>query len=328
MIRNAFLQSMLLSVLFISGLRPVAAADAYPSRPVRIIVPYSAGSTGDTVIRVLAPKLEAALNAKVIVEYKPGAGGNIGSRYVAVARPDGYTILMTAVNSFSMNQFIYRSMPYDPAKDFSPISKVVDLPYVMYASNQVPAKDLKSFISYAKARPGKLFFASSGAGTAPHLAGLLFDRLAGVQMEHVAYTGNGESIRAMMANEVQIYFASVSAGQGHIGQGDHKMHVLTTAWPTRLSEYPDVPSAVESGLPDLKVSNWWGLAAPAGTPRPSIEKLASAVATALRDPSVQQKLTQLGMLPAAETPSKFEADIKADTIRWGNLIKASGIKPQ
>lgn len=306
----------------------LAADSAYPSQPIHIIVPYAAGSTGDMVVRLIAPGMEQALKGKIIIENRPGAGGNIGTNFVANAAPDGHTLLMAAVNNYAINQFVYRSLIERPIKPLAPVSKVIETPYVMYASGAVQVKDVQAFIALARERPGTFFYASSGVGTAPHLAGLLFARLAGVRMEHVPYKGNAESVRALLANEVQVYFASVSAGLEQVASGAKGIHVLTTAWPSRLPGYPDAPSAAESGVPGLNVSNWWGLGAPSGTPLAVREKLAAAVAQALDDPQVRAQFEKLGISAAANAPAAFAADIESDTRRWGELIKSSGIEPQ
>ena len=264
----------------------LAADSAYPSQPIHIVVPYAAGSTGDMVVRLIAPRMEQALKGKIIIENRPGAGGNIGTNFVANAAPDGHTLLMAAVSNYAINQFVYRSLIDRPIKPLAPVSKVIETPYVMYASGAVQVKDVQAFIALARERPGTFFYASSGVGTAPHLAGLLFARLAGVQLEHVPYKGNAESVRALLANEVQVYFASVSAGLEQVAGGIKGIHVLTTAWPSRLPGYPDAPSAAESGVPGLSI-NWWGLGAPSGTPLAVREKLAAAVAQALDDPQVR-----------------------------------------
>lgn len=301
-----------------------ARADSYPKGPVKVIVPFSAGSTGDLVIRMLGPKLEEQLGQKLIVENRVGAGGNVGTAAVVSAPPDGQTLLFTAMHNFVINQHIYKTMRFDPITTLAPISKVIDLPYVMYASGASHWRSVKDVVEGAKTRP--VFFASSGVGTAPHLAGVLFSRMAGVKLTHVPYPGNPQSVQALMTDQVQLYFASASASQGHVGTGPRDVWPVLVAWDQRLPEFPDTPTSAEAGIPQLRISNWWGLAAPAGTPAETIDLLNKAVRLALADPQVATQLRTLGMTPVGDTPSEFRRAIREESERWAQLIKAERIE--
>lgn len=314
----------LLAVGTLAIVTTATAVDAFPKGPIKVIVPFSPGSTGDLVIRMLGPKLEEQMGQKLIVENRVGAGGNVGTASVVSAAPDGQTLLFTAMHNFVINQHIYKTMRYDPVTALAPISKVIDLPYVMYASGGSRWRTVNDVVHAAKARP--VFFASSGVGTAPHLAGVLFSRKAGITLTHVPYPGNPQSMQALMTDQVQLYFASASVSKGHVGTGPREIWPVTVAWSQRLDEFPDIPTTAEVGLPQLRISNWWGLAAPAHTPPATIAILNKAVTQTLADPQLIAQLRNLGMTPVGDSPVEFQRAIREESARWAELIRTEHIQ--
>lgn len=319
--RSTFLSGALLSL----SLQAFAAAP-FPQGPIKVVVPFSAGSTGDMVIRLMAPKLGERLGQSLVIENRVGAGGNIGTGFVAAAVPDGQTLLFTAMHNFVINQHIYKTMKFDPVTAFAPVSKVVDLPYVMYASGGSKLRSVKDVTAAAKA--GSVFFASSGVGTAPHLAGVMFSKMAGVPLVHVPYPGNPQSIQALKSNDVQLYFASASASTGQIGPGPRDLWPVAVTWDSRMREFPDAPTTAELGLLKLRISNWWGLAAPAKTPPETVELINKAVRAVLADPETSARLNSLGVTPAGDSPSEFHKAIRQESEVWAQLIKAENIQAE
>ena len=315
-------QFAVLALLAFGIAAPVAAQD-YPSKIIHIIVPYAPGSVGDTTARLVAAAIEPRLGQRVLVETRPGAGGNIGAAAVASAAPDGHTLLLGATNNFAINQFLYSSMTFDPMTAFAPIMLVADVPSVIFVSGAVPASTFRDFVEYARANPGKLNFASPSAGTTPHLAGELLNQLAGIRMVHVPYRGAGPAMMALVAGEVQMYMVGLVSGQPHLASG--KIKALAVAAPQRLPGLPDVPTTAEAGFPQFKASNWWGLAAPKGTPRPIIERLNREIAAALTEPGLKARFEEAGLVPAASSPEAFAARIREDAALWQKTIQSAGL---
>lgn len=315
-------QFAVLALLAFGIAAPVAAQD-YPSKIIHIIVPYAPGSVGDTTGRLVAAAIEPRLGQRVLVETRPGAGGNIGAAAVASAAPDGHTLLLGATNNFAINQFLYSSMTFDPMTAFAPIMLVADVPSVIFVSGAVPASTFRDFVEYARANPGKLNFASPSAGTTPHLAGELLNQLAGIRMVHVPYRGAGPAMLALVAGEVQMYMVGLVSGQPHLASG--KIKALAVAAPQRLPGLPDVPTTVEAGFPQFKASNWWGLAAPKGTPRPIIERLNREIAAALTEPGLKARFEEAGLVPVASSPEAFAAQIREDAALWQKTIQSAGL---
>lgn len=315
-------QFAVLALLAFGIAAPVAAQD-YPSKIIHIIVPYAPGSVGDTTARLVAAAIEPRLGQRVLVETRPGAGGNIGAAAVASAAPDGHTLLLGATNNFAINQFLYSSMTFDPMTAFAPIMLVADVPSVIFVSGAVPASTFRDFVEYARANPGKLNFASPSAGTTPHLAGELLNQLAGIRMVHVPYRGAGPAMLALVAGEVQMYMVGLVSGQPHLASG--KIKALAVAAPQRLPGLPDVPTTAEAGFPQFKASNWWGLAAPKGTPRPIIERLNREIAAALTEPGLKARFGEAGLVPVASSPEAFAAQIREDAALWQKTIQSAGL---
>ena len=247
-------------VLLVALLLAGASANAadYPTKPIRVIVPYAAGSTGEAALRVIANAVEPKLGQPVVIETRPGAAGNLGAAFVAKADPDGYTLLLGATNNFAINQYLYPNIGFDPLTAFEPIGVLVELPFFIYANPQLPAKSLSEVIELARQKPGTLNYASSGIGTPMHLGGVLLGRVAGVEMTHVPYRSSAQSVAALLAGDVQFYIGTV-AGAPQLEQ-DNRLRILSSAGPRRAPTLPRVVSAAEAGLPNFEISNWWALA--------------------------------------------------------------------
>ena len=315
---------LLLSLLALAPLCPGwAAAQDYPNRPIRVVVPYGTGSNGEAGLRLLATLMEPRLGQRILVETRAGGAGNAGAAAVAAAPPDGYTLLLGATNNFTINQHLYK-MDFDPVVAFEPVTILFDIPFVMYASTAVPARTLEEFVAYARANPGKLNYASSGVGTPPHLAGEMLSQQAGVRMTHVPYKSNAQSVAALLAGDVHLFVGLISGAQAYVDAG--KLRILATAGPQRTSRHPDVPSAREAGFPKLNISTWWSLVAPRGTPKPVIEKLYEAVRATMRDTDLKARYAQLGMVPIVNPPAEFAGKIAAEAEAWGSFIRARDIR--
>ena len=299
-----------------------ALAQDYPAKPLRIVVPYGAGSNGENGLRLIAPEMEKHLGQRILIEARPGGGGNVGAAAVAAAPADGYTLLLGATNNFTINQHLYRDIGFDPVKAFEPVTIIFDIPFLMYSSTGVPARTLQEFVGYAKAHPEKLNYASSGAGTPPHLAGEMLSELAGIRLTHVPYKSNAQSVAALLAGDVHLFVGLISGAQQHVDAG--KLRILATATPQRTSRHPDTPSAREAGFPGMNVSTWWALVAPRGTPAPVVEKLYAATQTALR--SVKERYEQLGFVPVGNRPDELSAQIAAEAEAWGRFTRSRNIR--
>lgn len=298
-----------------------------PNRPVQIIVPYAAGNTGDVVLRLLSEGMEARLGQRIVVDPRPGAGGNIGAGAVARAEADGHTLLLGATNNFAMNQYLFANMGFDPLTAFAPIMRLADVPSVLYCHPSVPARTLGEFIAHAKANPGRLNYGSPSAGTAPHLAVERLMQLTGTEMVHVPYRGSPQVIAALLAGDVQFFVGGLSAGKSAVEAG--RLRMLAVATEARLPALPEVPTAIESGVAGYTASNWWGLAAPAGTPAAAIAALFEASRQALDNPAVVQRLTQLGMTPGADaSPAAFAAALREEAAVWSETIRRGRITIQ
>lgn len=301
-----------------------AAAQAYPSKPIHFIVPYPAGGPLDTVARLLGAKLAESMKQPVVVDNKPGAGGNIGAEYVAKSAPDGYTILMGAVATHAINPTLYAHIPYDAVKDFIPITQVASTPNVLVVNPSIPANNVREFIAYAKANPGKLNYGSGSTGSAGHLAGELFDTMAGVKMVHVPYKGAGPAMQDLIGGQIQLMFDNLASSLGQIKAGRVKALAVTTAKRTALA--PDLPTISESGLPGFDISTWFGVFAPAKTPQPIADRLYTELTRALAMPDVREAMVKLGAEPVGNKPEEFAAYIKSEADKYAKLIKQSGAK--
>jgi len=305
------------------ALAPLAAqAQAFPSKSLTMIVPFSPGGTTDILARVVGAFMAKDLGQPVIIDNRPGAGGNIGAQMVARAAPDGYTILMGTVGTHAINQSLYKKMPFDPIKDFAPITRVALVPNLLVANPSQPFKTVKELIAYAKANPGKVTFASSGSGTSIHLSGEMFQQMAGVEMQHIPYKGSAPALTDLLGGQTAIMFDNMPSVIGHVRAG--KLRPIAVTTPTRSPALPDVPTIAESGVPNYSATSWFGILAPAATPAPIIAKLNASILKALADPEVKKKLAEQGAEPHGEKPEQFAEFIRSETAKWGQTVKVSG----
>ncbi|MGV3497456.1 MAG: tripartite tricarboxylate transporter substrate binding protein [Hydrogenophaga sp.] len=309
---------------------PLAVAQgAWPNKPVRIVVPFAPGGTTDILARTLAPELSKAFGQSFVVENRGGAGANIGAEVVAKAPGDGYTLLMGTVGTHGINKSLYSKLPYDPQKDFAPITLVAGVPNVMVMSTK-RAQDLginsvADFVKHAKANPGRLNMASSGNGTSIHLAGELFKARNGIFMTHIPYRGSGPAMTDLLAGNMDVMFDNLPSAMPHIKAGNLKAFAVTSV--VRSEALPDVPTVAEAGkLPGFEASSWFGLLAPAGTPADIVSRLQQETAKALNLPAVKERLLAQGAIPSGNTPAEFAALIDAEIKKWEAVVKASGAK--
>lgn len=305
------------------GAAPVTAfAQAYPAKPITIIVPFSAGGTTDILARVIGLYMGKDLGQTVVVDNRAGAGGNIGGQAAARAPADGYTLFMGTVGTHAINQSLYKKMPFDPIKDFAPLSRVAMVPNLLVANPSQPFKSVKEMIAYAKANPGKLNFGSSGNGSSIHLSGELFKQMAGVDMQHVPYRGSAPAVADLMGGQISVMFDNMPSAIPHVKAGKFRALAVTTA--KRSPALPDVPTIAEAGVPGYEATSWFGLLAPASTPAPVVAKLNASILKALADPAVKKKLAEQGAEAHGEKPEQFAAFIASETTKWGAVVKASG----
>ena len=294
----------------------------YPERPVRMLVGFAPGGGTDTTARAIAHKMSAALGQQVVIDNRPGAAGNIATAIVAKADPDGYTLLMGTIAALAINPTLYGNLPFDPVRDFAPITQAVNSTNVLVVHPSVKATDVKSFIALAKANPGKILYGSSGIGGAGHLAGELFCALAGVKLTHVPYKGGGPVMIDLLAGQVQSVFATAATAIPHIRSGKIRPLGVTTL--KRAGMLPEIPTIAEQGLKGFDANNWYGLLAPAKTPRRIIDKLNAEAVKALQDPEIRQNLFNQGLDPAPTTPEEFGAYVKSEMVKWAKVVREAG----
>lgn len=311
----------LLAVSFIHA--GVATAQNYPAKPIRLIVPQSAGGSTDLVARPLAQQMGAALGQTVVVDNRPGAGSTIGTDLVAKSAPDGYTLLAVAA-SFSMSPSLYKNLPFDPLRDFAPISLLSSLPNILVVHPSLPVKSVKELIAFAKARPGQLNFGSSGMATGTHMSMELFRHMTGISMVHVPYKGGAPSVTALLSGEVQVTLATISTALPHVKSG--RLRALAVSTARRSAAAPEVPAIAESGVPGYDYASWIGLLAPAKTPQPIIARLNAEAVKALQTPELKAILAVEGSEPVGNSPAEFAAILRTEVARWMKVVKAAGIK--
>ncbi|MDD2179278.1 tripartite tricarboxylate transporter substrate binding protein [Acidovorax sp. D2M1] len=312
------------SALYVMAYAQVSGAE-YPKKPVRVIVPYSPGGPTDVLARVFLKELSESLGAPIVVENKPGASGLIGSDAVAKAAPDGYTLLVNP-SIHVINPSVYKKMPYDALRDFAPVSQIADVPLVLVVKNELPVRSVQDLIAYLKASKGPTSFASSGTAAAPHLAGELFKIRTGTQLLHIPYKGSAPALTDLLGGQVDMMIDSLPSSMPFIQSG--RLRALAVTTPRRIAALPDVPTMAEAGVSDFHVSTWYGLWAPARTPRAIVEKLAKHIGGALATSSVQVRLASLGALPVGSTPVAFTSFISAESGRWKHVVEAAGIQPE
>jgi tripartite-type tricarboxylate transporter receptor subunit TctC len=303
----------------------LAHAQQYPARAVRIIVPSAPGGGTDITARILAPKLSEQLGQQFVVENRAGAGTMIGGEAVARAAPDGYTLLM-GISTLAINPATYKKVPYDALKDFAPITHVVSLPNVLVTHPSVPAKTVKELIAFSRARPGELYYASAGVGTSPHLSTELFLLMGGIKMVHVPYKGSGPGIVDIVAGHVSVMTPSILSGLPHIKSG--RLRGLGVTSKKRAGGVPDIPTIAEAGLPGYEAVQWFGLLAPAATPREIVSRLHGETVRALQAGDVRSRLSADGADPVGSTPEEFAAFIRSETTKWAKVVKEAGIQPE
>ena len=315
--------------IIVSGATAIAGRHAmaaeYPERPITVVVPYAAGGAGDISVRLLGSAIERNLGQPLVIDARAGGGGTIGAQSVAKASPDGYTLLLGATNNFTINQFMFPEVRFDPLAAFTLITKLTDVSAVLYTNPLLPAKTLSEFIDYAKANPGKLNYASPSVGTTPHLAVERLQQLTGIELVHVPYRGASPAMQALIANDVQLYLVGWGVGRSQVEAG--RIRALAVASRQRLPGIP-LPTVIESGVPDFVTSNWWGLAAPRGTPQSVLDKLYDAVLAALADATVRKRLDELGFNAGGEPPKKFLDDVKAEAEIWADTIRRGKLAVQ
>jgi tripartite-type tricarboxylate transporter receptor subunit TctC len=319
------LSRLLAAALITVSLAPsLALAQAYPAKPIRLVVPFPPGGSLDVIARAIGQKLSEAWGQPVVIDNRPGAGGNIGADLVAKSTPDGYTILEGALSTHAVNVSLYSRMPYDPIKDFAPITLVAVTPNVLVLNPSVPANSVKELIAYAKANPGKLSFGSGSNGSAGHLAGELFKSDAGVDMVHVPYKGGAPAMQDLLGGQIQLMFDNLANSMQQVRAGKLKALAVTTAH--RSSLVPDLPTLSEAGVPGFDIYTWWGFMAPAGTPREIIAKWNTEVTRILNTPEMKAFFAQQGAEPAPDTPEQFAALIKSEIPKYAKIVKDSGAK--
>ena len=301
------------------------SGQAYPAKPVRLVVPSAPGGGTDITARVMAPKLGEYLGQQVVVENRAGAGTMIGGELVARAAPDGYTLLM-GISTLAINPAMYKKVPYDALKDFAPISQAVSLPNILVVHPSLPAKTVKELVAFGRARPGQIQFASAGVGTNPHLTAELFLSMTGLKMLHIPYKGSGAAMADMLSGQVTFYAPNLFLSLPHIRAG--KLHVLGVTTAQRSPIAPDIPTIAESGLPGYEVSTWFGIFVPGATPRATVGQLNQALAQIVKSRDMQERLAKDGLTAVASTPQQFADEVARDTDKYSKVIRALGIKAE
>jgi tripartite-type tricarboxylate transporter receptor subunit TctC len=299
-----------------------AAAQGYPAKPVRFVVPYAPGGSTDTLARTIGIKLTDLLGQQVVVDNRPGASGNIGMDIVARALPDGYTIVLGYIANLAIDPSLYSKMPYDPVRDFAPITELASSPNVLVAHPSVPVTSFKDLL--VKAKQGQFNFASAGVGSVGHLTGELLNQMAGIRMVHVPYKGSGQAVTDLLGGHVQLMFSGFSSTLPHIKAG--RLRALAVTGAQRSPAAPDVPTIAESGFPGFEATAWYGVLAPAKTPKPVVSRLHNDIVKVLQEPDVKNRLSGLGFEIVGSTPEQFSAYIKSEIKKWAKAVKASGAK--
>ena len=318
---RAFLGALFFSIAAVNGF---AFAQAYPNKPIKYVVPYPPGGPLDTVARLLGQKISERIGQPIIIDNKPGAGGNIGADSVAKSPPDGYTILMGAVATHAINPTLYSKIPYDPIKDFAPITLIGITPNVLVVHPSVPVKTVSELTALAKSQPGRLTFASGSNGSAGHLAGELYKSMTGTDLLHIPYKGGAPAVTDLLAGQVNLMFDNLANSLPYIKSG--KLRAIAVTTQKRSIYAPELPTIAESGLPGFDVSTWFGVFAPANTPKEVVTRLHDEFVYALSLPDVKEKLAGLGVEPVGNTPEAFAAYIKTEAAKYADLIRKSGAR--
>lgn len=308
----------LAALVFATG----ALAQPYPNRPVKLVVPWPTGGAVDTIGRLIADNIAGPIGQPVVIDNRPGAAGAIGTEFVAKAPPDGYTLLMGSTTVISVNPALQK-LPYEPT-DFAPITMVAFVPHMLVIPAEVPANNLKEFVAWVRANPGKVSYASAGPGTPHHIAGEMFKSMTGVEMLQIPYKGTGPALVDLLANRVQFMSVEAVAALPHVRAG--KLKALGVATPARNALAPEVPTVAEAGLPGFEVTAWYGVVAPLGVPQPAADLLAKTISKALEDATFREKLSSMGATPVGGTPEAFGAILKVENAKWAKAIKDGNIR--
>lgn len=301
-----------------------ASAQTYPQRPIRLVIGLAAGGPSDVMARTVAQVLGERLGQQVVVDNKPGVGGNIAADLVAKSAPDGYTLFFTSTGPFGVSPSLFSKLPYDPVKDFAPVGLVANLPLVLFVTSSLPANNLGELLALARARPGQLMYATSGNGSVTHLAMESLKSAAKVDIQHVPYKGTAAAMPDLVSGQVQIMMDGWSGSQPMVQAG--KLRSIAVAVEKRISVAPNVPTIAESGFPGFNASPWYGIVAPAGTPKPIIERLSTELRATMANPDVRAKFASLGMEPLSSSPAEFATFIQSEITKWTEVVKSSGAK--
>ena len=315
-----------LTLACIAGLLavPLALAEDYPSRPIMLVVPYSAGGGNDAMARIVADRMSKTLGQQIVIENRGGAGGTIATRAVARSAPDGYTLVLGGTGTLAINPTLYANAGYDPRKDFAPIGLIATSALVVLVHPSLAAQSIEELVALAKRDPGKLNYASAGPGSGIHLAAELFASMAGIKLTHIPYRGSAPALNDLVGGHVDIYFSSLPPAVGIAGEG--KVRALAVTGPQRSHVFPDLPTVAEAGLPGYEAVLHYGIVAPAGTPRPIVDKLNAALREALASEETKAVLIGTGADPLSSTPEQYAADIDHEETRWSRIVKAAGVK--
>ncbi len=316
--RRALALPLLATPAFSPGL--ARAQETYPTRPVRIVVSFTAGGTTDIIARLVGAQLSERWSQPVVIDNRPGAGGNIGTDHVVKSPPDGYTLLVGSVGPLAVNVSLYRNMPYDPRRDLAPVTLLAGVPNVLIVRSDFPARDVAALVAEAKRRPGQLSYASTGSGTSSHLSGVMLDRMAGIETVHVPYRG-AVALNDMLAGRVQFMFATIPSVIEQIRSGQFR--ALAVSSTQRSRSMPEVPSMVELGYPEFDASSWFGMVAPKATPPAIVNKIAEDVHAVLRDPKIERQMIDQGADPVGNGPEAFATYIDREVTRWATIVRAA-----
>ena len=301
-----------------------AAQPAYPNKPIRLIVPFTTGGVTDTSARVVADYLGKRLGQQVVVDNRPGASGNIGTQQVATAEPDGYTLLLGFDGTMVINPHVFDKIPFNTVRDFAPVGKIGDAILILVANPSLPAKNLRDILALSKSQSGGLFYGTSGTGGTPHIAGELLKQRTGANLTHVPYKGGGQAIVDVLGGNIPLVYTAVAGAHQHVKSG--KLIGVAVSSATRAASLPDVPTFIESGVPDFEINSWVGIFAPVKTPKAIVDKLNAELNAVLNDAEVRERLNTLGINATPGSADKFDAEVKRDLARYGTVVKAAGIK--
>ncbi|MFL5086746.1 MAG: Bug family tripartite tricarboxylate transporter substrate binding protein [Xanthobacteraceae bacterium] len=323
---NLRTHALALAAVVSATLAGPAVAQDYPTRPITLVVPYAAGGGNDVMARTVADTMSRMLGQQIVVENRAGAGGTIATRQVAKSAPDGYTLVIGGTGTLAVNPTLYGNVGYDPRKDFAPVGLIGTSALIILVHPSIPARSIRELIDLAKQEPGKLNYASAGVGSGIHLGTVLFEHMADVKLTHVPYRGTGPALTDLLGGHVAVYFSSLPSAVGIVKDG--KVRALGVTGSKRSPVFPDVPTVAEAGLPEYEAVLHYGIAAPAGTPRPIVDKLNAALRTAVAAPETQQRMATEGTEPLASTPEEYAADIDGEETKWSAIVRQSGAKAE